>query len=177
MEITVVFHDLDQEQEEKQVEEDETVEEDMDNIQPLRLNTHRKSNESLPTLLQRAQSSDSPFSIGAPQSGNKQKPALNKLASFRLPSRRPSEISVNDFLSMPPVLESIDAQRRSTLVGLADDKHSLLNRRTSSPSEENMAKVQMTGSKSQDYGELRKCSQSENINETLSKSQGSCERE
>ncbi|VDP99651.1 unnamed protein product [Trichobilharzia regenti] len=164
MEIKVEFHDLDQE---GQLTKD--GEEDMDNLEPLRLNAHRKSNESLPTLLQRAQSSDSPFSIGAAHSGAKEKPSLNKLASYRLPSRRPSEISVNDFLSMPPVLESIDAQRRSTLGAITDDKQNPSSRRTSITSEENVHKVKHSAS--EDCNTLRKCYDGEHTNEDLSKDQ------
>ncbi|CAH8872259.1 unnamed protein product [Trichobilharzia szidati] len=165
MEIKVEFHDLDQEE---QLTKDEG-EEDMDNLEPLRLNAHRKSNESLPTLLQRAQSSDSPFSIGAAHSGAKEKPSLNKLASYRLPSRRPSEISVNDFLSMPPVLESIDAQRRSTLGAIIDDKQSPSSRRTSITSEENVHKVKHSAS--EDCNAVRKCYDGEHTNQDPSKDQ------
>ncbi|CAH8649468.1 unnamed protein product [Schistosoma curassoni] len=136
MKIKVVFHDLEQEREQHSVDDGEE-DEYMDNIEPLRQTTQRKSNESLPTLLQRAQSSDSPFAIG-----NKEKTSLNKLTSSRSLSRgnvrRPSEISINDFLSMPPVLESIDAQRRSTLY--SDEKHNPLGRRGSTSSEENIEK-------------------------------------
>ncbi|CAH8577165.1 unnamed protein product [Schistosoma turkestanicum] len=135
MKIKVVFHDLEQEQEQHSMN-DEEEDECMDNIEPLRQTAQRKSNESLPTLLQRAQSSDSPFAIG-----NKEKTSLNKLTSRSLSRgnvRRPSEISINDFLSMPPVLESIDAQRRSTLI--SDDKHNPLGRRGSTPSEESLDK-------------------------------------
>ncbi|KAK4476172.1 hypothetical protein MN116_001387 [Schistosoma mekongi] len=135
MKIKVVFHDLEQDHEQDPIDD-----ECMDNIEPLRQNVHRKSNECLPTLLQRAQSSDSPFAIG-----NKEKTSLNKLTSTRSVSRgnvrRPSEISINDFLSMPPVLESIDAQRRSTLV--TDDKHNLLSRSGSTPCEENIEKSKL----------------------------------